>query len=201
MVSGGEVQRYLSGVFMLARNDQRGFNYLDLTADGFWRSFTAILYAVPAFALSWLNYRTSYIAAAGDSAATGLGFFLRLAMIDVLNWIVPVIIVALVAAPLGLTAHFGRWVIATNWLSLPFAYLMAIPVALMLLMPGAEPIAVITSLAFFGIAIAIFFRVTRIAFDNDMPVAIGITVGLVVLSFTMTGMLHAAFGLALEPLP
>ena len=201
MVGTIEVGRYLTGIVMLARGDRRGFSYLDLTADGFWRSFTAILYAVPAFLLSWISYRNGYVAAAGEAAATGPGFFLRLALIDVLNWLVPVVIVGLVAAPLGISANFGRWVIATNWLSLPIAYLMAIPVALILLVPGSEPIAIPISLVFFGFAVAVFFRVTRLSLENDLPVAIGITVGLVLLSFAMTGMLQAAFGLAFEPMP
>lgn len=201
MVGPAEIENYMTGVWMLARNDRRGFGWLDLSADGFWRSFTAIVYAFPAFAISWASYRAAYVAAAGEAAATGLGLFLRLALIDITNWLAPILIVALIAVPLGLSTNFGRWVVATNWLSLPVAYAMAIPVALTLLIPGFEPVGVIVALVFFGFAVAIFFRLTRLSFNNDVPVAIAITVGLVILSFAMTAMLQAAFGLAFQPRP
>ncbi|WP_099865795.1 hypothetical protein [Pararhizobium haloflavum] len=201
MTTSSDIGRYLSGVERLTRNDAKGFHRLDLTADGFWTSFAAIPYALPAFAVSWMHYRGAYAAAAGDAALTGLGFYVRLALIDIVNWLAPILIVAFVAAPLGLSANFARWVIATNWLSLPVAYVMAVPVALMMIAPSLETIAVIMSLVFFVLVIAVFFRVTRLAFDNDVPVALAITVGLVVLSFAMTGMLQAAFGLSFEPIP
>jgi hypothetical protein len=199
MVSPAELRIYLRGVAMLARNDTRGFSWLDLSADGFWRSFGAILYALPAFVISWLNYRTAFLEDAGQTRELGFGFFLSLAIIDLVNWLLPILIVGLVAVPLGISSNFGRWVIATNWLSLPITYLMAIPVALSLVMPGFEPIAIILSLVFFGFAVALFFRVTRLAFDNDVQVAIAITVGLVIISFAMTGALQGALGIGLEP--
>lgn len=195
MVTPGEVRTYLVGVWMLARNDIRGFAHLDLTADGFWRSFAAIPYAVPAFLLSWLNYRDAHVEALGDAARTGAGFFLRLALIDILNWLVPILVVALVAAPLGLASNFGRWVIASNWLGLPMAYLTAIPLVMTMVMPGFAPIGAIVSLAFLALVVAAFFRVTRLSFDGDGTVALAITVGLVVLSIVMTGMLQVGLGL------
>lgn len=199
MVTPGEVERYVAGALQLARNDPRGFARLDLSADGFWRSFAAILYAVPAFIVSWVNYRHGYVLAAGTEATTGLGFYTRLALIDIANWLVPLLIVGFVAAPLGLSANFGRWVIATNWLSLPIAYMMAFPVALALLAPGWAAFALIASLMLFALAIAAFFRVTRLAFDGDLPVAIAITAGMVMLSLSMTAMLQSAFGIGIEP--
>ena len=197
MVGPGEVRTYVIGAWMLARNDARGFSRLDLTADGFWRSFAAILYALPAFLVSWVNYRDAYVEAAGPVARTGLGFFLRLALIDILNWLVPILVVALIAAPLGLAANFGRWVIASNWLSLPVAYVTAIPLFLTLAIPGFAPVGAIVSLVFFALVVAAFFRVTRLSFDGDATVALAITIGLVVLSLVITGMLQVGLGLRL----
>lgn len=199
MVSLTEVRVYVAGVTMLARNDRDGFSLLDLSADGFWRSFAAIVYAVPAFAVSWLGYRAAFLRETGSAGDLGTGFFVSLAMIDLINWILPILIVGLISAPLGISRNFGRWVIATNWLSLPIAYLMSVPVALTLMVAGLETIGLLFSLAFFAVAIALFFRITRLCFDNDVSIAVAITIGLVILTFTMTSVLQGTFGVALEP--
>lgn len=52
MPSLSDVQTYLAGVFLLVRNRSEGFGRLDITADGFWNSFWAIVYALPALAVS-----------------------------------------------------------------------------------------------------------------------------------------------------
>lgn len=188
MVAPGEVRRFVIGAWMLARNDPRGFGRFEMTADGFWQSFQAILYALPAFIVSWANYYASEIAS-GEPVASGPAFFGRMAAVDLLNWLVPIMVVLAVAGPLNLTKNFGRWVIATNWLSLPVAYLAAIPVALTLLMPGFAPIGMSVSLVFFFFAIFIFFRVTRLCFDGDVAAATALTAILVVIPFAVTGLL------------
>jgi hypothetical protein len=195
MVSPAEVGSYLTGVGMLAKNDSRGFDRLDLTADGFWRSFGAILYTLPAFVVSWASYRQAYLEAT-DGAEAGLGFFAALAAIDLANWIVPVVLVGVMAGALGIAADYGRWVIATNWLSVPVAYALALPVGLGLLLPGFEPVGVLVSLVFFGFAIALLYRVSRLSLSGNGTVAFAIVLGVVVLSFMLTGALQNALGVA-----
>lgn len=199
MVTLDDVNRYCGGALALARNDPRGFEQLDLSADGFWRSFAAMIYAAPALLVSWVNYRADYLEAAGSPAAAGLGFMTRLALIDLINWVLPLIVVGIVSVPLGMSRHFGRWVIATNWLSLPVSYLLALPVAIVLVAPGLEPVSLFASLALFAIAMVAFYRTTRLSFDGDVAAALAITVGLVVLSLATTGILQAAFGIAPHP--
>ncbi len=200
MVSPAELRSYLTGIAMLAKNDPRGFDRLDLTADGFWRSFAAIFYALPAFLVSWISYRQAYVDAT-DGTETGLGFFAALAVIDLVNWIVPVVLVGLVAGTLGIAADYGRWVIATNWLSVPVAYALALPVALGLLLPGFEPVGVLVSLVFFGFAIALVYRVSRFSLSGNGTVAFAIVLGIVVLSFMLTGALQNALGVAVPSAP
>ena len=84
-----EVEAYVHGIFLLARNRAEGFKWLDISADGFWRSFWSIAYAVPALAVSWASYRALFLQAAGSGGAAGPGFVLRLALIDVATWVAP----------------------------------------------------------------------------------------------------------------
>lgn len=195
MVRPGEVQRYMVGLRRLVAGDQGGFSDLDITADGFWRSFAAIPYALPAFLVSWTQYRLSYIQSAEGEFHSGLGFYLTVAFVDLMIWLIPIVVVAMIAAPLGLSAFYARWVIATNWLSVPLAYIMALPVALMLLVPSLEPVAIALSLAAFALALVAYYRVSRLALGGERAVAVAITISLVVLSFAMTGVLENLIGL------
>lgn len=195
MVTPAEVRSYLTGIGMLAKNNPGGFQRLDLTADGFWRSFGAILYTLPAFVVSWISYRQTYLGAT-EGSETGPGFFAMLAVIDLANWIVPVIAVGLLAGLLGIASDYGRWVIATNWLSVPVAYALALPVGLGLLLPGFAPVGVLVSLVFFGFAIALLYRVSRLSLSGNGTVAFAIVLGVVVLSFMLTGALQNALGIA-----
>ena len=54
MLSGAEIQNGLTGAWRLMIGNAEGLRLLDLTADGFWNSFFAIIVALPAMLLGWL---------------------------------------------------------------------------------------------------------------------------------------------------
>ncbi len=192
-----EVLQYLSGVWLLARGRSEGFRLLDISADGFWRSFAAIGWSLPALFLSWISYRRSYSDAIGVDDAVGPLFVPTLALIDLINWLAPLVLLGLLARPLGIAQFFARYVIATNWLSLAFAYVFALPVIWNLLYPEAGQLTALVSLILLVLAFAAFIRVARLAFDNDMTMALAVTIGTFVFSLILTGFLQRLFGVGL----
>ncbi|MGN6551335.1 MAG: hypothetical protein ACTHJ3_15795 [Pararhizobium sp.] len=193
-----DVEYSLKGVFLLLRRRKDGFGWLDISADGFWQSFAAILYSVPALALTWASYRLAYLANADDKAAAGLSFIARLAAVDLATWIVPLIVLALAAKPLGISRHFVRFVIATNWLGVPISYATAVPALVMLVAPEAAPAGAALSLVVFAATIFALYRVTRLALDGDGGTAAIVTAAMVVLSLMTTGLLQKALDISLH---
>ena len=87
-----EVQYYLSGLWLLIRMDARGFQYLDISDRGMLRSFWAILWCLPPIGISWLWWQQAYLIAMPPETATGLAFFLRLALVEAANWVIPLVL-------------------------------------------------------------------------------------------------------------
>lgn len=192
-----DVEAYVEGIILLARNRSEGFKWLDLSADGFWRSFAAILYAVPALAVSWASYRRLFLRAADAGETAGVGFVLKLAAIDVVTWVAPLVVIGLAAKALGIQKHFGRFVIATNWLGAVTAYALAVPSVLRLFLDDTSIVITLFSLAIFIATVLLLYRVTRLSFDGDGMTAAIVTIGTIIFSIMLTGLLQQLFGVAI----
>jgi len=108
------------------------------------------------------------------------------------------VLLALVARPLGVSRHFVRYVVVTNWLALAVSYAVAVPVLLRLLVPGAAVAGALLSIAVFIGAIVVLYRVTRLAFDGDGANAGIVTGGMVVVSMMTTGLLQKLLGVSIQ---
>ena len=192
-----EVEAYVHGVFLLARNRPEGFKWLDISADGFWRSFWSIAYALPALAVSWASYRALFLQAAGSNGSAGPGFVLRLALIDVATWVAPVVLIAVAARPLGIQRSFGRFVIATNWLGTVTAYALALPSLLRMAFGDMSLIVTLASIVVFVVTILLLYRITRLALDGDGMTAVIVTIGTIIFSIMLTGFLQQALGVSI----
>ncbi|MDQ0455267.1 hypothetical protein [Rhizobium paknamense] len=151
-----EVRIYLTGLWLLLRGESQGFRYLDLSPRGVSRSFWSALWSLPAMLVSWMWWRRALV---GEVPAELLGgvFFLRMIMLEVANWVVPLLIVAALSIPLGIARHFNAIVVTSNWLSLPIAYGYAVLIALTALLPALGSVIVLLwMLLLIGVVVAIF---------------------------------------------
>ena len=55
MPSAEEIQQYLTGAWRMMMGKPDGLRLLDLSADGFWNSFFAIIVALPALFVGWVG--------------------------------------------------------------------------------------------------------------------------------------------------
>ena len=171
--SAAQVQHYLSGIAAMARGDAQGLSQLDLSYRGFWQSFWAYAYALPAFGFLWFTDRHIYLETA-ENAEAGADYIFRAVLSDVVGIALSIGVIALLARPLGMSDRFGHWLISANWLSLPLAYLVALVLALVVIVSPPDGLVVITMILLQVALLVVSFRVYKAAFDGDGMLAFGV---------------------------
>ena len=110
MPSYAEIRRSLEGVWRLARGDRGGMSLLDLSVDGFWRSFAAALLVAPAYALVVVDQYANLgwpDAPVWTAVAEALSY--------VCGWVAFPIAAIFLTRLLGLSARYVPLVVANNW--------------------------------------------------------------------------------------
>ena len=190
-----EVGVYIKGVWLLIRGDRSGFDWLDISAGGLWRSFAAFLWCLPAMAVGWAAWRLFYLGQMPTGTEAGLAFILKLALVDVLIWIAPLLLITVLARPLGFDDMLAPVVITTNWLSVPMVYAMAVPLALRLLLPGSEGLSYLLSFILLVVNFTAIFRLVRTIAGEQLLLACAISALLILLPLMLSDVLPTWFGL------
>lgn len=168
---------------------------MDITAEGFWRSFWSILLAVPPMLLSW-------VAAAPDFAGEGatVSFtVLRLGLADLAAWVLPIAGLAAISGLVGMRRRFAAYVIATNWGSAILVWLAVPPALVRLLAPGEPDPSGFLSLMVFVLSLALGWRITHGAIGREAMYSTGIFIGMAVASILVLVAMHSLLGLSAQP--
>lgn len=175
-----EVLRYFGGSAQLMLGRTEGLRRLDLSADGFWTSFFAMVVAAPPVALSWIEFERSERASHLTEAGTVI-IYAAHALADVLAWVLPVLILMLVAGRTGYSRKIVPLVVATNWGGALLAWAFA-PYWLLLYVTG--PAAGMDGLGYLvGIgSILLTVRLASSAMGRDLPAAIAVVMLMIVTS-------------------
>ncbi len=190
-----EVGAYIRGIWLLIFGDKSGYDWLDITALGVWRSFAAILWCLPAMAVSWGAWRLYYLANMPVGSEAGLPFILKLLLVDLATWILPLLLMAALAKPLGYAEHLAVIIIATNWLWVPVFYAMAVPAAMRLILPGSEGLTSLLSLILLMAAFMAVFRLMKTIANNQTLLAAALSSLLILPSLMLGEGLQRYFGL------
>jgi hypothetical protein len=188
------IQRSIAGAWavMLGRND--GMSRLDLSADGFWDSFWAIPLALPPLMLGWVLSASAMTEIAGTGGEK-LSVILRLAIVDVTNWILPLILLGLAARQLGISKRFAPYVVASNWGTLIVVW-MGLPVILLSLFSSeASGIAPLFGFVLFMASLLFSWRITRAALNTEVGTTIAVFVGMAVASVLVVILMQPMLGL------
>lgn len=157
MPSLQDIFHYLSGVWMLMTGRREGLNHLDLSADGFWNSFWAIIVAFPVLLFWWATELGEYGIEALDLSGR-LSIVLRLAVSDLTAWILPLILLIPVVRLTGCADRFVAIVVGSNWGSALINWLLLPMLILMRFLPDATDIASILGLVMLLVYIALAWR-------------------------------------------
>lgn len=124
-----ELFRYFRGLWLLGMGKTEGFAWLDMSERGFWRSWWSVVYCLPPMMLSWAGFRLYYLAMMPEGASLDVYFFVKLLAVEVANWIVPYLALAVVMSLAGFGAEILMVLIALNWLTIVLQWAM-VPVSL-----------------------------------------------------------------------
>ncbi|MGR6432200.1 hypothetical protein [Rhizobium sp. PAMB 3182] len=163
-----EVGYYMTGLRLLIRGKREGFGYLDISDRGVARSFWAILWCMPSLLLSWGWWHWMFISIMPEGIKTGLPFFARLALVDAVDWMLPLLLAAAISLPLKLERQFPAFVVVTNWISVPFAFAHALIIAPIIFFPQMLSIAYLAWLALLLIAVFVLARLMRMVYGANM---------------------------------
>lgn len=134
-----EVTRSIHGAWRIARLDPDALAYFNVTADGFWRSFSALILVIPVY-IGFLMLSHSH--QPGLEPPTGpvisVEWFVTVKLVSfVASWLIfPVVMVA-ISRLLDLTQTYAQYIIVWNWANvLEMAVILP---AVMLFLSGALP--------------------------------------------------------------
>jgi hypothetical protein len=194
----GEIQRGLTGAWRLMTGKADGMQLLDLSADGFWNSFFAIVIAVPALLPGWSGYANE-IRPGPELMGARFALLPALAIIDIGTWVLPLVALALVARRIGIADRFVPYVVATNWGSALLVWLMVPAAILRLVAPQAADLATLISLLLFFASMALTWRLTTAAIGRGAAIGTAVFAGMFVASLLVLFSLQSLLGLSAAP--
>ncbi|MER8948872.1 transporter [Mesorhizobium sp. M0959] len=199
MLSADETYASLAGAWRLMLGKADGFRLLDLSADGFWNSFFAIVVAAPALIVGWVGIANEI----GDpNAFVGrFSMLIRLATVDIGAWVLPLIGLALVAPRVGVGGRFVHYVVASNWASAIIAWMMLPSALIRLFLTSANEVSGLVSLLLFALSMVLTWRMTNVAIGRGAATGSAVFAGMFVASLIVLFGLQALLGISLPDQP
>jgi hypothetical protein len=193
MPSAAEIQRYLTGAWRLMTGKPDGLLMLDISADGFWNSFFAIVVALPPLFVGWIGMANEITAE--PAAGSRLSILLRLAAIDLSAWVLPLAALALAAPLAGIGARFVHYVVASNWGSALIIWLMLPAALLRLISPSSSDLASLLSIGLFGLSMVLTWRLTNVVIGRGPAIGTAVFAGMFIASLAVLFLLQAVLGI------
>ncbi|MDM9626194.1 hypothetical protein QTL95_09810 [Rhizobium sp. S152] len=190
-----EVQYYLAGLWLLIRMDPRGFRFLDMSERGVSRSFWAIFWCLPPMGISWLWWRHAFLDTMPPHTDVGLLFYFRLGLVEVSNWVAPLVLAGLLLLAMKKGERFAPVVVSINWLGVPLAYINGLLLALVYFVPGSISLVSILLLIFMFAQIFALARILRMIFFGNGLVVGALTLALFVPSLMLSEYLQRFLGI------
>lgn len=174
MVGTDYVFYHLECIINALKGDDAALEKMDITEDGFWRSFAAILYSIPALFFMWVISARS-----PDYLPIDRPIGLRIAYdaaFDIGVWLVLIALLVLLLGQLGYTRRLTHFVVARNWTTLLFNYVMAFAFIPSMFGGDVGPGALLLILVLVLIVWA-FVRITRQSLQSSSGFAALIVIG------------------------
>jgi hypothetical protein len=196
MIGRIEVRRSLEGAWRLFLNRPEAMLLFDLSIEGFWRSFQAIVLIAPIYALTVIadeqHLLNDSIAETGFSEAA---FLFGRAVALLLDWVTFPILLALVARRLGIARSYPAYIVARNWsgviASAPFG-----AIALLTLIGlVSNEFGALLSLVAIGVALRYNYVVARTALAAGFGFAVAIVAADFIVSLLIADGVERLFAL------
>ena len=191
-----EVVRSLDGAGRLFIDRPEAMRFFDVSVEGFWRSFAAILLVAPSFALASLaEYHLILSDSIADEGFSEAAFAAARALSLCVDWVAFPILLALVAGRLGLGGRYASYVVARNWCSV----LALVPFGMVGLLFAAGVLGPdVTSFLWLAAVIAVLrynFVIARRGLGVGTAFAIGVVAVDFLLSLSIAAVADSIIGL------
>jgi hypothetical protein len=173
MIGAGEATRALGGAVRLFVGDPAGMRAFDLSTEGFFRSFRAIVLVVPLYAIVVAAERKLVLSARATDVADAAFVLSRFGMLA-LDWILFPLVMAFVARAHDLGGRYAAFVVAHNWASV-VGYALNVPpsAAYGLGLIGATP-ALLLHVVVLAVVLRYGYVVARTALGAPPAAAAGV---------------------------
>jgi hypothetical protein len=186
MLDRDEVVRSLDGAWQLFLDRPNAIRRFDVSVDGFWRSFAAIVLVLPSYAFAALaERRVTLTDAIPDETFSDTLFVIDGALSLGLDWIMLPLLLAVAARRLGVARNYVAFVVARNWCTVIAALPFGVIGLLFLLDVIGTEAANFLSLVTLFVVLRYSYLVARRALGVSVALAGGLVVFDFVLSLTI----------------
>jgi len=180
-----EIRHYAEGAFRLAKGDPGGMEHFDFSADGFWRSFWAMLIVAPGYVI----LVTDQHARAGTQG--GFGLVLAETLSYLLSWAALPIIAVFLTRFFDVARRYVPLIVALNWSSLVQIAAFLVPLALAVILPA--PLIQLLMLLVTGAVLFYQGFIIKTALGCPVPVAVTFLAADLVAVMLINGVVMALF--------
>ncbi|WP_336801433.1 hypothetical protein [Kaistia sp. MMO-174] len=184
----------LTGAFELFLGRREGLQRFDFSVEGFWRSFGAIFFMLPFFAISVAvehRLRPEDVTVAGPTDAM---FIVSRGLDLILDWTAMPVLLAIFARRLNIARSYASYIVVRNWASV----IMAAPQAAVALLAGLGlvPIefAAVVSLAIVGVMLRYHYQIVGATLGKSVGFRVGLVAADLALSLVLSGVFTQLFG-------
>jgi len=173
-----EVTRLIHGAWRVARMDPDALDYFDLTIDGFWRSFAALLVVAPFYIIFLiLNYGNQAGLELPTAPVVSTEFYVAVKLVAyIIGWLAFPLIMVPILRLLDLSQNYVPYIIVWNWSNV---LVMAVILPTVLLFPPAAQTGAAAKMVLMGAQIATLFYgylVARAGLRCKIFTAVGVVV-------------------------
>jgi hypothetical protein len=183
-----EIVQSLTGAWRLFLDRPDAMRLFNVSVDGFWRSFAAIIFIVPAYALFAITERIEILGEpVVDPIFSDGPFIANKVLTLLLDWVTLPILLAAFASLLGVARSYTAYVVARNWCAVlataPFGVVALLNLIGLL---GNGP-ANLLSLVILVVVIRYNYMIARRALGAEMGLAIGVVIADFAISLLIIG--------------
>jgi len=200
MPAMSEIRQYMLGAWRLMFGRQDGLKLLDVSADGFWDSFFAMVVALPPLIIGWIAYANE-LGQMPEIYGGKPSILVRLAFAEFGEWVLPLVALAFAARQVGIADRFVHYVVATNWATAALLWVTLPLPLLQFLLPADSGLLIAAAFAVFVVSIVFTWRLTNAVLNKGAGTATLVTAGIIVVSLLVSYLLQSALGLVASEIP
>ena len=171
-----EITKSINGAWRIARMDQNALNYFNMSIEGFWRSFLAVLIVVPlyvVFLVLNLGQLSGMELPTGSATSKELYVAIKLAA-HILGWLAFPVVMIPISRLMDLSQSYVPYIIVWNWSNV---LVMAVILPAVLLFPPSAQSGQSAKLILMAAQITVLFYgylVARAGLQCKILTAIGV---------------------------